>query len=72
MNPVRKLRQEAGLKQAEAAEKAGISQQLWSEIELRPSLLDTPYGTIERIAGVFGVPVEEVVHGKRKKRRRPS
>lgn len=61
MNPILSLRQQAGLTQIDAAALAGMDQPRWSEVERRPTLRDTPYGTLERVARALGVEVAELV-----------
>ena len=61
MNPIQQLRLAAGLTQIEAAALAGMDQPRWSEVERRPTLRDTPYGTLERVAVALDVDVVELV-----------
>lgn len=60
-NPIKQLREVAGLTQIEAAERSGINQGNWSAIERRESLEATEVGVLRRIAAALGVGVEKLL-----------
>ena len=63
-NPIRALRNEAGLTQEVAAKRAHLPQSQWSAIERRPTLDATEVGVIRRVAKALGVGVESLIGEK--------
>lgn len=60
-NPIKQLREAAGLTQREAAERTGIEQGNWSKIERRESLEATEVGVLRKVAAALGVGVEKLL-----------
>ena len=61
MNPIKQLRKKAKLTQIEAAERAGLPQGNWSQIERRETLDDTSAAILRRVAKALGVTVDKLI-----------
>ena len=55
MNPIRHLRIDRGWTQAEAAERAGLTQQKWSRLELAPDIVGLQRKSLKAIRSAFGI-----------------
>jgi transcriptional regulator with XRE-family HTH domain len=62
MTGLRQIRERAGLSQAEAARRLGISRQAYSNYELGKRQAD--YETLLKLGELFGVSVEELISDK--------
>lgn len=61
MNPIKQLRKKAKLTQIEAAERAGLAQGNWGQIERRETLDQTNVGTLRRVAKALGCTVDKLI-----------
>jgi len=53
-NPIRKMRKDRDMTQAECAKKYGACQQTWCYLENRPELLDLKHRILIRVAKALG------------------
>ena len=63
---LKKLREEKGMTQQMAAEKMGIGQSYYSDIELAVKQTDMSLSTVQKISEAFGVPVATVIEEEKK------
>ncbi len=63
---LKKLREEKGLTQQMTAEKMGIGQSYYSDIELAVKQTDMSLSTIQKLSEVFGVPVTQIIEEEKK------
>lgn len=63
---LKKLREEKGLTQQMAAEKMGIGQSYYSDIELAVKQTDMSLSTMQKLSEVFGVPITQIIEEEKK------
>ncbi len=63
---LRKLREEKGLTQQMTAEKIGIGQSYYSDIELGVKQTDMNLSTMQKLSDVFGVPVMQIIEEEKR------
>lgn len=63
---LKKLREEKGLTQQMVAEKMGIGQSYYSDIELAVKQTDMSLSTMQKISESFGVPITQIIEEEKK------
>ena len=63
---LKKLREEKGLTQQMVAEKMGIGQSYYSDIELAVKQTDMSLSTMQKLSEVFGVPITQIIEEEKK------
>lgn len=66
---LKELRKERGLTQNDVAERMGIAQGYYSDIELAVKQTDMSLSIVQKISEVFGVPVATIIEEEKKLRR---